>query len=81
LCPSFFIAPCLSSQKGKNWVFVLGGHIGGQDRCQEYGFGLVEECLIKGMLEFKEKFGTTRHGGRLAIKDKCEGVIRSLKCH
>jgi hypothetical protein len=27
----------------------------------------------KGMLEFKEKFSTTRHDGRLANKDKCEG--------
>ena len=25
------------------------------------------------MLEFKEKFNTTRHDGRLAIKDKYEG--------
>ena len=25
------------------------------------------------MLEFKEKFNTTRHDGRLAIKDKCGG--------
>jgi hypothetical protein len=33
----------------------------------------VDECLIKEMLEFKEKFNTTRHDRRLAIKDKSEG--------
>ena len=23
MCPTFFVAPCLSSQKGKNMVFIL----------------------------------------------------------